>query len=168
MILHAFDRVIAWLAAILLAALLGVVTLGIVTRAIGRPFSWTDEMSGYLMVWLSCLGWMLATRNNAHIRIRFFQDKLPDAGWRGTEALIQVAIAVVGLVIGVQSIHLVLKNYDIEAVSIPVSTAWVYAPMIPAGFVTAGQAIADLVARVSKRRPPPAVPAPTAAPELAP
>ncbi|PSC06635.1 hypothetical protein SLNSH_02155 [Alsobacter soli] len=142
-----FDRAVAAIAALLLVVLLGVVTLGIVTRAIGRPFSWTDEISGYLMVWVSCLGWILATRHNAHIRIRYFQDKLPKAAWRGTETAIQAALAVAGLVVGWESVLLVQKNYDIEAVSIPVSTAWIYAPLVPAGFVTAAQAIGDLATR---------------------
>jgi TRAP-type C4-dicarboxylate transport system permease small subunit len=133
-----------------LVALLAIVTLGIVTRALGRPFSWTDEMSGYLMVWLSCKGWILATRHHAHIRIRYFQDKLPAAGWRATEAVIQLALLVAGLVVGYESILLVERNLDIEAVSIPVSTAWIYAPLIPAGFVTAAQALADLVGRARR------------------
>ncbi len=146
-LLAGFDRTVAAVAGALLVVLLAVVTLGIVTRAIGRPFSWTDEMSGYLMVWVSCLGWILATRHHAHIRIRYFQDKLPAAGWRATEAAIQLALLAAGLVVGTESILLVERNLDIEAVSIPVSTAWIYAPLIPAGFVTAAQALADLAGR---------------------
>nr|WP_256515441.1 TRAP transporter small permease subunit [Alsobacter ponti] len=148
----------------MLVVLLAVVTLGIVTRALARPLSWTDEMSGYLMVWVSCLGWILATRHNAHIRIRYFQDKLPRAGWRATEIAIQAAMAVAGLVVGYESILLVQRNADIEAVSIPVSTAWIYAPLIPAGFVTAAQAITDLAGR-AVRGPAPTGAAPDHVPE---
>jgi TRAP-type C4-dicarboxylate transport system permease small subunit len=150
-LLRGLDRAVAATAAAALVMLLTVVSLGIVMRAAGRPLSWTDEMSGYLMVWLACLGWILATRRGAHIRIRYFQHKLPSGGRRGFEVVIQGAMAVVGLVIGVQSIHLVAVNHDIEAVSIPISTAWMYVPMIPAGFVMAAQAVADLVRSVSGR-----------------
>lgn len=150
-LLRGLDRAVAGVAAAALVILLTVVSLGIVMRAVGRPLSWTDEMSGYLMVWLACFGWILATRHGAHIRIRYFQDKLPRAGRRGFEVAIQAALAVVGLVIGVQSLHLVAVNHDIEAVSIPISTAWMYVPMIPAGFVMAAQAIADLVRSLSGR-----------------
>ncbi|MFO1151187.1 MAG: TRAP transporter small permease subunit [Alsobacter sp.] len=151
-LLAGFDRAVAILAGALLVALLGIVTLGIVTRAIGRPFSWTDEMSGYLMVWVSCIGWILATRHHAHIRIRYFQDRLPAVGGRATEVAIQLALVVAGLVVGAESALLVERNLDIEAVSIPVSTAWIYAPLIPAGFVTAAQGLADLVGG-GRRRP---------------
>lgn len=159
--LKVFDRVVAGVAAILLTVLLGIVTLGIVGRAADAPFPWTDEMSGYLMVWLSCLGWILATRHRAHIRIRFFQDKLPAGAGRGTEVLIQVGIAVAGFVLAYESALLVARNLDIEAVSIPVSTAWIYAPLVPAGLVTGLQALADAVAG---RAPPPALPDPSGDP----
>jgi TRAP-type C4-dicarboxylate transport system permease small subunit len=152
LLLAGFDRAVAAVAGALLVGLLGIVTLGIVTRALGRPFSWTDEMSGYLMVWVSCLGWILATRHHAHIRIRYFQDRLPAGGWRAVEAAIQLALLAAGLVVGYESILLVARNLDIEAVSIPVSTAWIYAPLIPAGFVTAAQALADL-AGLARRAP---------------
>jgi TRAP-type C4-dicarboxylate transport system permease small subunit len=152
-LLRGFDRAVAAVATAALVALLTVVSLGIVMRAVGRPLSWTDEMSGYLMVWLACLGWILATRRGAHIRIRYFQQKLPPKGRRGFEVVIQAALALVGLIIGVQSLHLVAVNHDIEAVSIPVSTAWMYVPMVPAGFVMTAQAVADLVASLRGRDP---------------
>ena len=154
-LLRGLDRFVAAVAATALVMLLTIVSLGIVMRAVGRPLSWTDEMSGFLMVWLACLGWILATRHGAHIRIRYFQDKLPRNGRRGFEVVIQAALALVGIVIGVQSLHLVATNYDIEAVSIPISTAWMYVPMVPAGFVMAAQAVADLVRSLSGHEPAP-------------
>jgi TRAP-type C4-dicarboxylate transport system permease small subunit len=149
----AFDRAVAWTASAALILLLGVVTAGIVSRELDHPFSWTDEMAGYLMVWLASLGWILATRRRAHIRIRFFQDFLPRAGFRVVEAAIQVGLVVVGAVVGVMSIRLVVVNHDIEAVSIPVSTAWLYVPLVAAGFTAAAQGLADLATRIAVADP---------------
>lgn len=142
------DAVAAWIGMAVLVALLSVVTLGIVTRALGNPFSWTDEMSGFLMVWLSCFGWIIATRRGAHIRIRFFQDKLPRQIWRGTEMAIQLALALFGAVVAVGGAHLAHVNHDIEAISIPVSTAWMYVPLIPAGAVAFIQGLVDFWRRL--------------------
>ena len=50
--------------------------------------------------------------------------------WRGTEVVIQVAVAVVGVVVAWKSIHLVEVNSDIEAMSVPISVAWMYAPLL--------------------------------------
>jgi TRAP-type C4-dicarboxylate transport system permease small subunit len=139
-----FDYAVQLAAATLLVVLLATVTAGIVSRGIGHPLSWTDEGSGYLMVWLACFGWMIATRRGAHIRIRFFQDKLPGTAWRWTEAVIQLALAAFGAVIAWNSVHLMRTNADIEAMALPLSVAWMYAPLLPAGLVTLLQGLAAL------------------------
>lgn len=129
---------------VLIAVLLGTVTLGIVFRAINDPLSWTDEISGFLMVWLACLGWMIATRHGTHIRIQLLQERLPETAWRGSEVIIQIGVAVIGGVVAWYSIHLMRVNSDIEAMSVPVSVAWMYAPLLPAGLLTLLQALADM------------------------
>jgi TRAP-type C4-dicarboxylate transport system permease small subunit len=132
----------------LVVSLLSTVTAGVVSRALNHPLSWTDEASGYLMVWLACLGWMIATRQQAHIRIRFLQDKLPDQPWRWTEAAIQIGLAVFGAVIAWYSIHLIRTNSDIEAMALPVSVAWMYVPLLPAGLMTLAQALVELLTQL--------------------
>ncbi|MDK9695442.1 MAG: TRAP transporter small permease [Siculibacillus sp.] len=144
---RAVDLVVAGLSALGLVALLCVVTLGIVGRAVGAPFAWTEELSGYLMVWLACLGTILATRNRAHIRIRVLIDLLPTGAWRITETLTQVMVALIGAVLFVKGIELVHKNGDIEAVAMPIATAWMYLPLVPTGAIVFVQAVVDLVAR---------------------
>jgi len=128
---------------ILVVVLLCTVTLGIIFRALNEPLGWTDEICGFLMVWLACLGWMIATRHGTHIRIQLLQDKLSSTSWRGAEVLIQIAVAVVGGVVAWYGIQLVWVNSDIEAMSVPVSVAWMYAPLLPAGLLTMLQALAD-------------------------
>ncbi len=138
------DALLKILAGTLVVVLLATVTAGVLFRAINHPLSWTDEISGFLMVWLACLGWMLATRHGAHIRINVFQDRLPRAAWRATEVAILLAVALLGAVIAWYSVHLIRTNADMEALSLPVSAAWLYVPLLPAGIVTLLQALADL------------------------
>jgi len=138
------DACLQVFTASLVVVLLGTVTAGVVFRAINHPLSWTDEISAFLMVWLACLGWMIATRHGTHIRIRLLQNLLPTSAWRGSEIGILVAVAVIGGVVAWKSIHLMQANADIEAMSLPVSTAWMYAPLLPAGLLTMLQALADM------------------------
>jgi TRAP-type C4-dicarboxylate transport system permease small subunit len=140
------DRSLQVFTGFLVALLLGVVSAGIICRAFNEPLSWTDEVCGFLMVWLACLGWMIATRHGTHIRIRLVQDMLPGGAWRGSEVVIQIAVALIGGVVAWKSIHLMQVNSDIEAMSLPISVAWMYAPLLPAGLVTVGQALADMFA----------------------
>lgn len=138
------DRLLQIAAGALVVVLLGTVVAGVVSRALNHPLSWTDEASGFLMVWLACLGWMIATRQSAHIRIRVFQDLLPLRPWLGTEITIQAATALLGAVIAWYSVHLIRSNADIEALALPISTAWMYVPMLPAGLMTLLQALFEL------------------------
>ena len=145
------DRLLQLAAGALIVALLGTVVAGVVSRALNHPLSWTDEASGFLMVWLACLGWMIATRQSAHIRIRAFQDLLPLRPWQGTEITIQAATALLGAVVAWYSVHLIRTNSDIETLALPISTAWMYVPLLPAGLLTLVQALVELW-RLATRR----------------
>lgn len=131
----------------LVVALLATVTAGVVSRSLNRPLAWTDEASGYLMVWTACCGWMLATRRGAHIRIGYFLDRLPGPLRRATEAAIHLGLALLGALVAWQGIGLVQRNADIEAMALPVSAAWLYVPLLPAGLLMVAQALADLLHR---------------------
>lgn len=139
-----FDRLIAILAGATLTALLLDVTLGIVTRAVNDPLIWTDEGARFLMIWLGVFGWVLATRRQSHVRIRFFQALLPGRGQANTEILIQLGMIVLGIAVTVLGWTLVRRNLDLMATTLPLSIAWMYLPLILAGAVTATQAIVDL------------------------
>jgi TRAP-type C4-dicarboxylate transport system permease small subunit len=147
------DRAIQWLAIGLTVALLAVVMLGVITRALGDPLIWTDEISRFLMVWVAVAGWLLATRRRAHIRIRFFHDMLPKRAWGAAEIVIQCGILVLGAMLAWYGVDIVMRNRDMEALSLPISLAWMYVPIVIAGLTTAAQAIGEIIERGG---PPPA------------
>jgi TRAP-type C4-dicarboxylate transport system permease small subunit len=146
------DRALRWATFGLIAALLICVMLGVITRALRDPFIWTDEVSRFLMVWLACFGWMLASRRRAHIRIRFFQDLLPRRAMRRSETFIQCAVLVLGALLFWFGIDLVVRYHDLEALTIPISMSWLYVPIVIAGLVTLAQAASEIInnARASK------------------
>lgn len=141
----AFDLGVKILAGAVAVVLLGVVVAGVVARGLNRPLIFSDELSGVLMVWLACLGWIIATRSGAHIRIRLLLDKLPGAAWRPVEVTLQLGVALFGAVVAWRSLHLIETNWDIEAVTMPLSMGWMFVPLFPAGVVTCLQAIADML-----------------------
>ena len=140
-----FDRLAALLACALLIGLLGCVTLGVVTRAANDPLIWTDELSRFLMVWLAAFGWILASRRRIHVRIRYFQDKLPARAYAATERAIQLAMIVFGALIAWYGVGLTIKNHDLEATTLPISMSWLYVPLLLAGIVTAVQGMIELL-----------------------
>jgi TRAP-type C4-dicarboxylate transport system permease small subunit len=150
------DRAIQWLAIGLTVALLAVVMLGVITRALGDPLIWTDEISRFLMVWVAVAGWLLATRRRAHIRIRFFHDMLPKRAWGAAEIVIQCGILVLGAMLAWYGVDIVMRNRDMEALSLPLSLAWMYVPIVIAGLTTAAQATGEIIERLRDGGLPPA------------
>ncbi len=138
-----FDLAVRVLAAVTLAALTLAVLAGVISRALGDPFAWTDEASRILMIWVAALGWVLASRGRAHIRIRFFHDLLPPKLWGASELVINTAIVLFGLLIAAYGVELVARNLDVEATSVPLSMAWLYLPLLIGGAATILQAIAE-------------------------
>jgi TRAP-type C4-dicarboxylate transport system permease small subunit len=145
------DAAMRWLAGIAAAGLTLCVLLGVVSRAINDPLAWTDELSRFLMIWVAILGWMLATRRRAHIRIRFFHDLLPPFWWRVAEIAMQFAVAGFGLLVVAYGLELVARNRDVEATTVPLTIMWFYLPIVVAGLVATAQAVADIGAIVTKR-----------------
>ncbi len=150
----AFDRATAFVACVLVAALLGCVSLGVVTRAAGAPLIWTDEFSRFLMVWLAVFGGILASRKRLHVRIRYFQDLLPARAHSAVELAIQCAVTLFGAMICYFSVGLVNKNLDLEATSLPISMSWMYVPMVLAGVVFAVQGAREIVEVLRRPRAP--------------
>jgi TRAP-type transport system small permease protein len=144
-LIAALDRAAAIVACALVVGLLVCVSLGVVTREMGAPLIWTDELSRFLMVWLAVFGWILASRKRIQVRIRYFQDLLPPRVHAAVELTIQAALVVLGGLIAAYSVGLVVRNHDLEATSLPLSMAWMYVPMVLAGVVTALQGLAELV-----------------------
>jgi TRAP-type C4-dicarboxylate transport system permease small subunit len=151
-----FDRAAAFASCLIVVALLACVASGVVTRGLGEPLIWTDELSRFLMVWLAVFGWIVASRKRIHVRIRFFQERLPRPAHRITEVAIQAALAVYGALVTVYGAGLIGKNYDLEATSLPLSMAWMYAPLPLGGAITALQGVLEMIAALRRPRVPPA------------
>jgi TRAP-type transport system small permease protein len=147
----ALDRLIRLAAVALLFALLACVVTGVVSRLLNRPVVWSDEAAQYLLVWTGFIGWMIASRRRSHIRINVFIDRLPRPLRLMMEVLIQ--LAVIGLAI--QMIRwgwpLIGRNWDIEWVTLPLSTALLYLPVPFAAAVLIGQAMVEIALAVRGR-----------------
>jgi TRAP-type C4-dicarboxylate transport system permease small subunit len=147
-----FDKAAAFVACALVVSLLVCVALGVATRALGRPLIWTDELSRFLMVWLAVFGWIVASRKRIHVRIRFFQERLPRPAHRAVEIAIQAAMALFGALVTVYGAGLIGRNYDLEATSLALSMAWMYAPLPLAGAITALEGIVEMIEALRRPR----------------
>jgi TRAP-type transport system small permease protein len=143
-LIRTLDLILKSLAAIAAAGLTVCVLLGIASRALNDPFGWTEELSRFFMVWVAMLGWILASRRRAHIRVRFFHDLLPRFWWTMAEIVMQLGVVLFGLVVVVTAAELIERNHDVEATSVPLAMMWIYVPLALAAAVATAQAFADI------------------------
>ena len=144
-------RAVEAAAVLLLLSLLATVFLGVVFRMIDRPLTWTDEAAQYMLVWTAFTGWIIAGERGSHIRIAMLLDKLPDAARRPVEALLQLAVMGLGVLLLVKSFGLIQRNLDVEWVSLPLPQALIYVPMPIAGAAVVVQSLARAAAALAGR-----------------
>ena len=72
MIIRIFNNVLVGL----LVVLIIVVSLQVITRYLPIPFSWTEEISRFLLIWLTLLGVVRVLALDQHISLNFIYDRL--------------------------------------------------------------------------------------------
>ena len=138
------DRMVRAAAATLLLSLLACVFLGVAFRQFNNPLAWSDELAQYLLVWTGFTGWVIATRRRSHIRISVFADRLPGTARRALEIAIQLAIIAFGAILARYSLGLIERTWDVDSVSLPLTTAVLYLPIPVAGLALMLQAIVEI------------------------
>ncbi len=145
------DRAVEAVAAALLLALLATVFLGVVFRQLNDPLAWSDELAQYLLVWTAFVGWIIAARRRVHIRVMVIADKLPDGLQRILEVLTQALIILFAGVLAWYSFGLIRRTWDVESISLPITSAGLYIVMPVAAVALILQALAQIAEAVSAR-----------------
>jgi len=140
------ERALDFLAVVLFLVMFGVIVLQITLRYVfNHPLVWTDELAQYLFVWVSFLGWTMATRKRIHIGINVVADRLPPRARRALHALwciATIAFAVILLVVGVTITY---RNGDVRMVSLDFAFWPVYLAVPFAALFLVVYGIRDLI-----------------------
>ncbi|HSF14514.1 MAG TPA: TRAP transporter small permease [Vicinamibacteria bacterium] len=124
----AVRTALACAASVTLAAIAGICFVEVVLRyGFGSSFGWYDEFVGYLLVWLTFLGAVLAQSQGQHIGIENLLDSAPDRlrfALRLANHAILVAIHLVLLVYGFQIVARLLTE---RAITLPIPMGYIYA-----------------------------------------
>ncbi len=129
------DRVVTGFVVVILLGLTAVVTLQIVARVFFEAFSWTEELSRYLLVWSTFFGASMGFKRGSHVAITFVVDRFSGRSKQWVSVLIHgfsVLFFFVGIVYGIQMIH--DQVYQISP-AMGLSMRVVYLA-IPLGFAT--------------------------------
>ena len=127
-----------------------VVAYSVVNRYIlNTPITWTDELSGYLVVALVMLGAADALRRGDHISVDLITSRLNKRGKRFVEIWGYIVILVFSSVLLLSSKQTIDYSVDFEIVS----EGYLEVPMwIPQSFLILGGSLVFLVALVKLTR----------------
>ncbi|GMR22682.1 MAG: 2,3-diketo-L-gulonate TRAP transporter small permease YiaM [Acidobacteriota bacterium] len=112
--------------ALILAAIASICFIEVVRRPFGGSFVWYDEFVGYLLVWLTFLGAVLARSYHQHIGIDNVLESVSPGARRVLELTthgLMVAVHVVLLIYGAQ---LVLRFLTERAITVDIPVGLVY------------------------------------------
>ena len=139
------DRLVQAVAVICMLALVACVVLGVVSRQINAPLAWTDELAQMFLVWSALAGWMIALRRRSHIRITMLIDRLPARARIVAEIAIQLCVVVFGVLMLRYGFGLIERTWDVEAISLPISSAIIYVPLPALALALVLQGIGQLI-----------------------
>ncbi len=72
------EKVSLFVSVIFGGSMVVIVIAGVIARyAMNNPFTWTEEASRFLMIWMVLLGMSVVTRNRENLCVEFFVMKLP-------------------------------------------------------------------------------------------
>ena len=113
--------------AVLLSAIAVICFLEVILRYLfAASLSWYDELVGYLLVWLTFLGTVLAQSHGQHIGIRDLVERAPERARRALSLSSHLVLVAVHLVLLVYGAQLAMRFLGERAITVPVPMGVVY------------------------------------------
>jgi TRAP-type C4-dicarboxylate transport system permease small subunit len=117
----------------LLLAMVVIQAMGVVFRFILHDsLSWSDEVSSYLFVWLTCLGAAAGVKLRVHPEVKALADRLPAFTQGALQDITDLAIIALGVVFVVYGGDMLALMGTETASSLPISMVYPYLA-IPVG-----------------------------------
>lgn len=129
------DLILGWFVSFLMGILVLNVLWQVASRfIIGHPSSFTDELAGFLLIWVGLMGAAYATGQKQHLAIDLLSAKLSPYGRKIQSTIISVLIALFSLVIliggGLNMVYITLHLKQISsALQIPFGYVYVVLPL---------------------------------------
>lgn len=141
-----FDRALSGTIILIVAALAMAGALQVFSRyVLGSAFSWTEELSRFLLIWLVVIAAAAEVHRGGHICVTMLTDKFSLASRRRLDQASFVLILVFAMVLAVFGYQLSMRTMAQSATTIPVSIGAVYLALPIGGVLMAINALRSLV-----------------------
>ncbi len=129
------DYILARFVILVMSVLVIDVLWQVASRYIMRePSSWTDELAGFLLIWVGLFGAAYATGKKDHLAIDLLPRKLEPSKRRYLNLFINILIALFALIImvigGIRLVYITFKlNQISSALEIPIGYVYLVIPI---------------------------------------
>lgn len=142
------DKLLATLVTVIMGVLVINVLWQVASRfIIGHPSSFTDELAGYLLIWVGLLGAAYATGQRQHLAIDLISARLSEIKRKRLGTFINiliVAFALVVLIVGGSNLVYITYHLDQISSALQIRIAYVYAVIPISGLFIIYYAINDI------------------------
>jgi TRAP-type C4-dicarboxylate transport system permease small subunit len=129
------DRILGTFVITLMAILVINVLWQVASRyLVGHPSSFTDELAGFLLIWVGLLGAAYITGKKQHLAIDILHNKLTPKAKKRIDRLIGLLVALFALVVlvigGANLVYITLHLSQISsALQIPIGYVYIVLPL---------------------------------------
>lgn len=144
----------------LVTVIMGVLVLNVLWQVasrflVGKPSSFTDELAGYLLVWVGLLGAAYVTGQKEHLAIDLISKKMNIKNQRRLQILISmliIAFALVVLIIG--GSNLVYITFYLRQISsaLQIPIGYVYLVLPVSGLFIIYYAVSDIFQVIASKK----------------
>lgn len=130
------DQLMAVLSCLLGAAIVFVAFMQVFSRYIlGHAFTWPEELCGFMFMWCSLFGMVLATSHDAHLRVDAFVSMFSPQIQRRFHQFAYIALFLFSLYMVYLGYELTYEIYDMEqyATALPIPI-WAVVAVMPVAF----------------------------------
>lgn len=149
------ERGLAWLLVVLMVAMVADVTWQVLSRFVFRaPSSFTEELAGFLLIWIGLLGAAYALRTRAHLGIDLMTARLSGATKRVaaivTHTLVLLFALTTMLIGGLRLVQLAFQLEQISSV-MGLRMGYVYLAIPLAGLLMVIFSLGSIAAVTTRR-----------------
>ncbi|MEC5423146.1 TRAP transporter small permease [Virgibacillus sp. C22-A2] len=95
-------------------------------QVLDDPLQWSEQLARFLFVYVAYLAVSSEIKNDGHVRIEYFFDKLPDKIQTVLHYTFQVMIAVVLILMMYVGYKMAIRKLPVEIVSLNISYVYMY------------------------------------------
>ena len=99
-------------------------------KVLNDSLTWSDEMGGYLLVWIALFGAVTALFEKKHLAIDSLIDRMPKKVQNVMRIVIDVLIIIFLIIVFYFSIPLMTKLTGMTAISLPIPQKFIYSPLV--------------------------------------